>query len=93
MFNFYCVIFRHLAKVKVLDLTGPEQRILSGYHAIGGQQKRPQSEWSDESKRDEGFSRLAIKSQFDIPELVHNVELLKESCEYVSLEKFKFYEL
>lgn len=74
----------HLAKVKVLDMTGPEQRILSGYHAISAGQHRPQ-EWSEEStkREEEGFNKfLARKPAFDIPELVHNVELLRESCEY-----------
>jgi len=70
-----------LAKTKVIDMTGAETRILSGYHAISAQ-RRPEDEWED-SKRTE---RLRLqKSVFDMPELIHNVNLLLDSCEQVSV--------
>jgi len=67
-------------------LTGPEQRILSGYHAISGQQK-PHDEWAEEASRreeiDKGKVQVGRPCAFDIPELIHNVEILKDSCEQV----------
>lgn len=85
--------FRHLAKVKVIDLTGPEQRILSGYHAISSGQKRPEDEWEMEKLQEEQSSaekklQVGGKSAFDMPELLHNIELLKDSCEHVSYFSF-----
>ncbi|XP_063223581.1 tuftelin-interacting protein 11 [Bacillus rossius redtenbacheri] len=61
-----------LSKVKVIDMTGPEQRVLSGYHAISGQQ-RPTDEW--EIRKDKKFSNFAL------PELLHNINLLMDMCE------------
>ena len=79
-------IFRFLAKTKVIDLTGPETRILSGYHAISGQ-KRPEEEWEGQNRRqdDQSFNKFRIqqKSAFDMPELIHNVGLLLDNCEQV----------
>jgi len=75
---------RHLAKTKVIDLTGPEQRVLSGYHAISGQQ-RPTDDWENEAKRRDFEETPVVKqSSFDMPELLHNIEMLKDSCEQVS---------
>lgn len=62
-----------LSKVKVIDLTGPEQRILSGYHAIHQQHSKP-TEQDDE--------RTTKKYQnFAIPELTHNLNLLLDMTE------------
>lgn len=51
----------------MIDMTGPEQRILSGYHAIAGVQK-PAEEW--EVRKDKKFANFAM------PELQHNLNLL-----------------
>ncbi|XP_050443054.1 tuftelin-interacting protein 11 [Adelges cooleyi] len=64
--------FNELSKVKVIDMTGPEQRVLSGYHAISGVRK-PTDQW--EIRKDKKFSN------FDMPELLHNLNLLVEMAE------------
>ncbi|KAL1131040.1 hypothetical protein AAG570_012277 [Ranatra chinensis] len=61
-----------LSKVKVIDMTGPEQRVLSGYHAISGV-KRPTDQW--EIRKEKQFSNFAM------PELQHNLNLLVDMCE------------
>lgn len=55
-------------------MTGPEQRVLSGYHAIAGVQK-PTDEW--EIRKDKF-------SNFSLPELQHNLDLLVDVSEQVS---------
>jgi tuftelin-interacting protein 11 len=60
--------------VKVIDMTGPEQRVLSGYHAIAGQQ-RPTDEW--DPRKEKSFNN------FNLPELMHNLDLLVTMCEQV----------
>lgn len=64
-----------MSKVKVIDMTGPEQRILSGYHALSGP-KKPQGEG-------ELFEDIVHKkcANFALPELQHNLDLLVEICE------------
>jgi tuftelin-interacting protein 11 len=74
----------HLAKVKVIDLTGPQQRVLSGYHAISAGQQKPLEEWAEEEARKDEREKMIFsgaRAVFDIPELIHNVEILKDSCE------------
>lgn len=56
-----------LAKVKVIDMTGKEQRVLSGYHALSMKHDKPSED------------DVIIKSReklFDLPELLHNLDLL-----------------
>lgn len=65
-----------LSKVKVIDMTGPQQRVLSGYHAISGPQ-RPADEW--ETRKEKKFTNFAL------PELQHNLNLLVDMCEQVSI--------
>jgi tuftelin-interacting protein 11 len=60
-----------LSKVKVIDMTGPEKRVLSGYHAMG-QQKITEDD-SYESKTD--------LKHFQLPELLHNLNLIVNMCE------------
>lgn len=62
-----------MSKVKVIDMTGPEQRILSGYHAISGAQQ-----CSDEIVI---TSDKESKVNFALPELQHNLNLLVDMCE------------
>ncbi|XP_026278678.1 tuftelin-interacting protein 11 isoform X1 [Frankliniella occidentalis] len=64
--------FNELSKVKVIDMTGPQQRVLSGYHAISGPQ-RPVDEW--ETRKEKKFTNFAL------PELQHNLNLLVDMCE------------
>jgi len=62
-------------------MTGPEQRVLSGYHAISGV-KKPIDQW--EIRKDKKLSN------FDLPELLHNLNLLVEIAEQVQT-KYLFY--
>lgn len=72
--------FSELSQVKVIDMTGPEQRILSGYHAISGV-KKPIDQW--EVRKEKKFSN------FDLPEMLHNLNLLVEIAEQVTKNTFK----
>ncbi|KAK2713647.1 tuftelin-interacting protein 11-like isoform X1 [Artemia franciscana] len=55
-------------KVKVIDMTGPEQRVLSGYHAISSQAAV--------------VDLTREFAHYDIPELRHNVTLFVDMCEH-----------
>lgn len=55
-------------------MTGPEQRVLSGYHAISSVKKLI-DQW--EVRKDKKCSN------FDLPELLHNLNLLVEISEQV----------
>lgn len=75
-FRFSFLNFSELSKVKVIDMTGPQQRVLSGYHAISGPQ-RPADEW--ETRKEKKFTNFAL------PELQHNLNLLVDMCEQVCM--------
>jgi len=60
------------SSVKVIDMTGREERVLSGYQAISGQM-RP-----DEDGYKAGTQK---KTHFELPELIHNLNLLVDMCE------------
>lgn len=62
-----------ISRVKVIDMTGPEQRILSGYHAISGGQQRPDETVVVNDKKS--------KVNFALPELQHNLNILVDMCE------------
>jgi len=62
-----------ISRVKVIDMTGPEQRILSGYHAIAGGQQYPDEIVTMSDKKS--------KMNFALPELQHNLNLLVDMCE------------
>ncbi|XP_013412007.1 tuftelin-interacting protein 11 isoform X2 [Lingula anatina] len=65
----------HLSNVKVIDMTSKEQRVLTGYHAISNRHDRPDS---DEEERP------VVQPQqkaFDVPELLHNLNLLVDMAE------------
>ena len=66
------------AKVKIIDMTGKEQRVLSSYHAIGAQKMRPEDEMNELDSKDEAAAK---KINFDLPELRHNIDLLLDQCE------------
>ena len=63
-------------QVKVIDMTGKEQRVLSGYHAIAAQQMP-----DDYDEREEQERKVHQKSVFDLPELKHNIDLILDKCE------------
>lgn len=64
-----------MSNVTVIDMTGPERRVLSGYHALG------QVKVSDESL----LTDRSVKSctNFSLPELAHNLDLILNMCEQV----------
>ncbi len=63
-----------LSKVKVIDMTGKEQRVMSGYHALSQKHDKPDDE-------DTVYSQTQEKRAFDMPELLHNLDLLVEMAE------------
>ncbi|XP_077984161.1 tuftelin-interacting protein 11-like [Glandiceps talaboti] len=72
-----------LTKVKVIDLTGKEKRVLSGYEAISQKHSRP-----DE---DSGTSTPVLIDQtaFTMPELMHNLDLLVDMSEQEIIQSDK----
>lgn len=70
------IFFSELSKVKVIDMTGPQQRVLSGYHALSGLKAPPGVEH---------FEDVVHKkcSNFALPEIQHNLDLLVDMCEQV----------
>ncbi|OQV25291.1 Tuftelin-interacting protein 11 [Hypsibius exemplaris] len=64
-----------LSKVKVIDMTGKETRVLSGYHAMHTQRDRDD---------DDGPERI-----FDVAELRHNLDLLIDLSEARIVESNK----
>jgi tuftelin-interacting protein 11 len=67
-----------IAKVKVIDMTGKQQRVLSGYHAIGAQQM-PDDDVVAVNK-EELFTQKR-HANFDLPELRHNIDLILDKTE------------
>lgn len=61
-------------KVKVIDMTGKEKRVLSGYHAIGKTHDMPDEE------EEMAVDRSGVRS-FEMPELIHNLSLLVDMTE------------
>jgi tuftelin-interacting protein 11 len=64
------------SKMKIIDMTGKEQRVLSGYHAIGAQKMLADDD--DVPVKDPMEKR---EVNFDLPELRHNIDLLLDQCE------------
>ncbi|NP_001091840.1 septin and tuftelin interacting protein [Bombyx mori] len=65
----YTIASNELSRVPVIDMTGKEKRVLSGYHALRAQAPR----YEHEPRR---------KCQnFSAPQLVHNLEVMVECCE------------
>ena len=62
----------HISKHKVIDMTGPETKVLSSYHAIAGQKSLADSYEESRKKKFE---------HFDIPELIHNIQVLVDNCQ------------
>ena len=64
---------------KVIDMTGREERVLSGYHAIAAAKRRPDED--DVDPTETGVFQSSEKPNFAIPELVHNINMLMNNCE------------
>ncbi|GBP21504.1 Septin-interacting protein 1 [Eumeta japonica] len=65
----HTIASNELARVPVIDMTGKEKRVLSGYHALRSAAPRFEHE---PRKKCENFSA---------PELMHNLEVMVECCE------------
>lgn len=65
-------------------MTGPQQRVLSGYHALSGLKAPPGVEH---------FEDVVHKkcSNFALPEIQHNLDLLVDMCEQVCSLQFHFF--
>lgn len=63
-----------LSKVKVIDMTGPQQRVLSGYHALSGPKAPPGVELYEDVVHKQC-------ANFTLPEIQHNLDLLVDMCE------------
>lgn len=71
-------ISKKLGNIPVIDMTGPEKRVLSGYHAIG------QSKISDEDLYEAvDSSQKKSTVAFALPELMHNLSLLGKVIFYL----------
>lgn len=64
-----------MSNVTVIDMTGPEKRVLSGYHALG------QTKAAEENLYEHRQSKKC--TNFSLPELMHNLDLIVERCEQV----------
>uniref|UniRef100_A0AAG5DHQ3 G-patch domain-containing protein n=1 Tax=Anopheles atroparvus TaxID=41427 RepID=A0AAG5DHQ3_ANOAO len=78
-----------LSKVTVIDMTGPEKRVLSGYHALG------QAKVVDEELYDASVGGRPAQTKetthFALPELMHNLNLMVDYCEQdiIAIDKQK----
>ncbi|XP_014216658.1 tuftelin-interacting protein 11 [Copidosoma floridanum] len=64
-----------IVKCKVTDMTTPEQRVFSSYHALGKRQVPPDSNFSATA------DKQTTKVNFALPELQHNLDTIVEMCE------------
>lgn len=64
-------------------MTGPEKRVLSGYHALG------QTKVTEENLYDQKPAKTC--TNFSLPELMHNLDLIIEICEQdiINIDKTK----
>ncbi|XP_052865681.1 septin-interacting protein 1 [Anopheles cruzii] len=77
-----------LSQVTVIDMTGPEKRVLSGYHALG-QARVADEELYDDAKVSD---KPTVKTtHFALPELMHNLALMVQHCEQdiITIDKQK----
>lgn len=61
-----------ISKVKVIDMTQPEQRIMGSYHEMAQQHERPSEVFDGNEEQ---------RRVFEMPELEHNLQLLVEMSE------------
>lgn len=68
----YGILDQKMSQVTVIDMTGPEKRVLSGYHALGQAKQGIDDEMLDTRKTPQNFA---------LPELMHNLNLLVDMSE------------
>lgn len=64
-----------MSKVKVIDMTGKEKRVLTGYHAISHRHEQPDEE------EEIITPQVKEKRAFEMPELTHNLNILVDMAE------------
>lgn len=62
-----------ISNVAVIDMTGPEKRVLSGYHALSQLKASDESFYREKSPKE--------FTNFSMPELTHNLDLILDMCE------------
>ncbi|KAL9926318.1 septin interacting protein 1 [Glossina fuscipes fuscipes] len=72
-------ISKKLGNVPVIDMTGPEKRVLSGYHALS--QSKVQEEDLYDLTHDAQKKTINTSGGFALPELMHNLSLIVNMCE------------
>ena len=66
-----------ISKVKVIDMTGPEQRVLSGYSALSVKK-------TSEPMDSEATSQtLSARDKLQLDKLAYNLDALVDFCEHV----------
>ncbi|XP_040582853.2 LOW QUALITY PROTEIN: tuftelin-interacting protein 11 [Lepeophtheirus salmonis] len=65
------------SRTKVIDMTGKESRILSGYHAIASSKHVP----DEDVEMNTELSKIPSAMHFELPELMHNLNMLVDMCE------------
>lgn len=68
----YGILDQKMSQVTVIDMTGPEKRVLSGYHALGQAKQGADEDYLDTRKTPQNFA---------LPELIHNLNLLVDMSE------------
>lgn len=70
-----------MSNVTVIDMTGPEKRVLSGYHALGQTKVAEENLYKERTAKD--------CTNFSLPELTHNLDLILDLCEQeiISIDK------
>lgn len=70
-----------IAKCKLIDMTTPEQKTFSGYHALGKRHQVPDETPIPTDKKS--------KVNFALPELQHNLDMLVDMCEQSIIQNDK----
>ncbi|KAL3882583.1 hypothetical protein ACJMK2_028913 [Sinanodonta woodiana] len=70
-----------LAKVKVIDMTGKEKKVLKGYHAISQRHDKPDEEEEEDEKELIIATQAKAVRAFSMPELMHNLNILVDMAE------------
>lgn len=75
--------YSEMSKVKVIDMTGREQRVYTGYHALARAPDRPDEEEAVErpSERLSALTASGGRTRFEVPVLTHNLKLLVSQAE------------
>ena len=67
--------YSHISKVKVIDMTGKEQRVLSGYSALSSKKTTEPSDLE--------AGQFATQDKLQLDKLAYNLNSLVDFCEHV----------